>query len=236
MLFCGVAISTGAVSMGGARNSAPSPAAADVTDKGIFVLSVAGHQYGSEKFSIQFVKGKIQAEGETQLHEGSGPHPDVITTFSKLVLNSALEPLTYSWSTQTPKKYSLLVNFTAPMARSQLHQPDAKDDIREFQLTKDVVVLDNNVIHHYQLLVDRYNRTAGGKQTFKAFIPQAALPGVLSVQDVGMEPVQVAGRSQSLRHLVVLSDNADIDLWVDAQGRLQRLYWSTPRLEALRQH
>jgi hypothetical protein len=224
------------VSLGRARNSAESPAAADVTDKGTFVLDLAGHQYGNEKFSIQSVEGKIQAEGETQLREGSDRHTDVITTFSKLVLNSALEPLTYSWSTQKPKKYSLLVDFTAPMARSQLHQPDGKDDIREFQLTRDVVILDNNVIHHYQLLVDRFNRTAGGKQTFKAFIPQAALPGVLTVQDAGLEAIKVAGSSQSLRHLVVISDNANIDLWVDSQARLQRLYWSTPKLEALRQH
>jgi hypothetical protein len=199
------------------------------------VLNLRGHAYGTEKFSIQTVEGKIQAQGETELREGEGGHASLITTFSKLVLNSALEPLTYYWSTKSPKKYNLLVDFTTPLAKSQLHQPDGKDDIREFQLKKDVVVLDNNVIHHYQLLVDRYNRTAGGKQTFDAFIPQAALPGLLTVQDAGMDSIKLAGKEQSLRHLIVVTDNAQIDLWVDGQGRLQRLYWSEPEVEALRQ-
>jgi hypothetical protein len=232
--LCRFAIFPCAVSFAQSPASPPTPA--DISDQGTFVLNLAGRQYGAEKFRIQSVDGKIQAEGETQLREGTGRHPDVITTFSKLILNSALEPLTYSWSTKAPKKYSLLVDFTTPMAKSQLHQPDGKDDIREFKLTKNVVILDNNVIHHYQLLVDRYGRTAGGKQTFNAYIPQAAMPGVLTVEDTGMATINLAGNPQSLRHLVVVSDNAEIDLWVDSQGRLQRLYWSTPQLEGLRQH
>jgi hypothetical protein len=62
------------------------------------------------------------------------------------------------------------------------------------------------------------------------------MPGELTVQDAGMQTLQLAGTSQALRHLVVMTDNAEIDLWADAQGRLQRLYWSAPQLEAVRQH
>ncbi len=230
-LFSAAAMPSAAQDAGPA---ATTPAAID--DHGTFVLNRAGKQYGTEKFSIQPVEGKIQAEGETQLREEEGSHSAVVTTFSKLVLDSELHPQVYTWSTKAPKRYNLFVDFTAPLAKCQLHQPDGKDDIREFQLTKDVVVLDNNVIHHYQLLVDRYLRTPGGKQAFKAFIPQAAMPGELTVQDAGMQTLQLAGTGQPLRHLVVLTDNAEIDLWVDAQGRLQRLYWGAPQLEALRQH
>jgi hypothetical protein len=228
------AAATPSATQQGAGPAAATPAAVD--DQGTFVLSRAGKQYGTEKFSIESHEGKIQAEGETQLREEGGSHSPLITTFSKLVLDSELHPLLYTWSTKVPKRYNLFVDFTAPLAKCQLHQPDGKDDIREFQLAKDVVVLDNNVIHHYQLLVDRYERTSGGKQAFKAFIPQAAMPGELTVQDAGMQTLTLAGTDQPLRHLVVLADNAEIDLWVDAQGRLQRLYWSGPQLEVLREH
>jgi hypothetical protein len=220
-----------------AQDAVPKAAApAAVDDQGTFALNRAGKEFGTEKFSIQFHEGKIQAEGETQLREEGESHSPVITTFSKLILDSGLRPLLYTWSTKAPKRYNLFVDFTTPLAKCQLHQPDGKDDIREFQLPKDVVVLDNNVIHHYQLLVDRYERTPGGKQAFKAFIPQAAMPGELTVQDAGMQTLKLGGTDQPLRHLVVIADNAEIDLWVDAQGRLQRLYWSAPQLEALRQH
>jgi hypothetical protein len=219
----------------GAQEAASAVAPNDIPDQGTFVLSRAGKQYGSEKFSIQSAGGKVTAEGETQLREEGGAHSPELTTFSKLVLDSKLHPQLYTWSTKGSKRYNLLVDFTGPLAKAQLHQPEGKDDIREFQLSKDVVVLDNNVIHHYQLLVDRYNLTPGGKQTFKAFIPQAAIPGELTVQDAGLDNPKLAGSDQALRHLVVTTDNAEIDLWVDTQGRLQRLYWSAPQLEALRQ-
>ena len=231
-----MALIPGSIISAGAQDTSPPATPNDIPDQGTFILNRAGKQYGSEKFSIQSAAGKVQAEGETQLREEGGAHAPEITTYSKLILDSNLHPQLYTWSTKGSKRYNLFVDFTGPLAKSQLHQPEGKDDIREFQLTKDVVVLDNNVIHHYQLLVDRYNRTPGGKQTFKAFIPQAAVPGELTVQDAGFENVELTGSAQSLRHLVVTTDNAEIDLWVDTQGRLQRLYWSAPQLEALRQH
>lgn len=227
----------GARLLGHAQTSTPAAAPAKpagVADHGTFVLKHEGKEVGSEKFVIQTVEGKIQAEGETELREGEGRHARLITTYSKLILDSALDPQVYTWSTKEPKKYNLFVDFTTPLAKCQLHQPDGKDDIREFQLPKDVVILDNNVIHHYQLLVDRYNRTPGGKRLFKAFIPQAAMPGELTVQDAGTENLPPAGTTQPLRHLVVTTDNAQIDLWEDAAGHLERLYWSTQKLEALR--
>lgn len=231
----GAAIVPGARSSGAAENTSPSQASAEIADQGSFTLNQAGHEYGTEKFSIQTIEGKIQAQGETQLREGEGRHATIIKTFSKLTLNSALEPQNYTWSALGPEKYDLRIDFTPALATCLLHRPNGKDDIREFQLPKDVVVLDNNVIHHYQLLVDRYHRTPGGKQAFNAFIPQAATPGALTVQDAGLETINLVGRQQSLRHLVVLTDNAEIDLWEDGQGRLQRLYWSAPQVEALRQ-
>jgi hypothetical protein len=235
VLLIGASVFCGAKDWGRAQTSPSETAKAGIADQGTFVLNLAGKQVGSEQFSIKSVGDRVQAEGETQMQEEGGRHPNLIVTYSKLILDSALNPQLYTWSTKGPKKYNLFVDFTTPLAKCQLHQPDGKDDIREFQLAKNVVILDNNVIHHYQLLLDRYNRTAGGKQLFNAFIPQAALPGELTVQDAGMENIQLAGKAQSLRHLVVSTDNAQIDLWQDAEGRLVRLYWSSAKLEALRE-
>ena len=210
-----------------------SPAANGRSDHGIFVLKLAGHEYGTEKFSVEFTAKQVTAQSESQLHDvGSGQQ---IRMASKLVLDGSMNPQSYTWSDKGPEKFDLSVNFASVPVRSQLHRPDGKDDVREFQLPRNVLILDNNVIVHYQILLDRYADAGGGKQTFPAYIPQRAVPGTLTVQDAGMETIQLAGSERQLRHLVVLSDNAQIDLWVDEDYRLQRLYWSAPQIEAIRQ-
>lgn len=216
-----------------AQPAPTSPVPGGRSDRGTFVLKLAGHEYGSEKFSIESTENKVTAQSESQLREGSSGQ--LLRMFSKLVLNPALEPQSYSWSDKGPEKFDLSVDFTSQPAKSVLHRPNGKDDVREFQLPKNILILDNNVILHYQILIDRFVEAGGGKQTFQAFIPQSATPGGLSVQDAGMETIPLGGSQRALRHLVVLSDNAQIELWVDESNRLQRLYWSAPQIEALRQ-
>jgi len=96
------------------------------------------------------------------------------------------------------------------------------------------LIVDDNVVHHYQLLVDRFALKPDQEQTFNAYIPQEASPGVLNVQDVGPEEVNFAGRHEKLRHLVVSTEIARIDLWVDGQQRLQRILIPAVQLEAIR--
>ena len=225
----------GALSLGGAQNPTAEPTPGGLDDEGTFVLSLAGHNYGTETFRIRSVQGTIEAEAEVQLREQETGHANPIESFPKLVLDMDLNPMTYMWSLKGSTPYNLLVDFTGKLVRSQLHLPGDKEDIREFQLPKDVVVLDNNVICHYQLLVYRYARTSGGKQPFQAYIPQDATPGMLTLQDAGLETVDLRGQKKELQHLVMVADNAEVDLWVDAQHRLQRLLVATSKLEVVRQ-
>jgi hypothetical protein len=217
-------------------NAQPSGAApsAPVDDQGTFVLSLGGQEFGTEKFSIKTSGKKVIAEAEIELREQVGSQTVVVKTSPKLVLDSDLRPLSYTWSVRGAGKYSLAVDFTSSPARSKLKRPNGEDDVREFKLPRDVVVLDNNVIHHYQLLLDRYNRTSGGKQNFSGYIPQSAVPGALTVQDAGMQTVKMNGQEEELKRVVVVTDNARIDLWVDAQGRLQRLFVPMAQLQAVR--
>lgn len=146
-----------------------------------------------------------------------------------------MQPLTYTWSQKGPQSSHLEVDFSKPPARARYGTVSGEEDIREFGLSKDVVILDSNVIHHYQLVIDRYQRTKGGAQSFRAFIPQEALPGVVNVQEAGLESIKIAERTGTLRHLVVTTELARIDLWVDAQQRLQRLLIPALQFEAVRQ-
>jgi hypothetical protein len=219
----------------GGQNPAAPSTPADLNDQGTFTISLAGRPLGKEKFKIKSSPDKIAAEAEIEMRVEQGPQTVNLKTNPQLVLTPQLEPQTYTVIQKGSPAFHLEVDFHVSPAKSVLRLAASKeDDVRDFTLTKDVVILDDNVIHHYQLLVDRFVMKPDNPQTFSAYTPQEALPGTISVQDVGTEGVEFAGRKETLRHLVVTSELTRIDLWVDAQQHLQRLVMSAVQLEAVR--
>ncbi len=212
---------------------APSPIL-DVDDQGTFMLYVDGRSLGTEKFEIRSSSGRIEARAEINLRvEQNGKSVDV-QTLPDLVLDSHLNPLTYNWSQKRPQSSELSVDFHSKPAHVRYKTINGEEENREFDLPRNVLVLDDNVLHHYQLVVDRYRMTSGGKQTIHAFIPQEALPGTLTVEDLGKEMVELDGSPVALDHLVVATEIAKINLWVDGQQRLQRISVPEAHLEAYR--
>jgi hypothetical protein len=204
-------------------------------DEGEFVISLGGKQVGVEKFSIRSVgDNKIDAQAQIELTVEREGKTYTFRTSPKLILAADLEPETYSWTQKGAQSSRLEVDFRTNPARARYHTVEGDDDVRDFNLPKGVVVLDDNVVHHYQLVVDRFDRVASRKQTFPAFIPQEALPGVLNVEDLGMDQIELAGEQRELQHLLVSSDLARIDLWVDKDHRLQRVFIPAAQLEAIR--
>jgi hypothetical protein len=208
--------------------------AGKVDDQGVFVVSQAGRPIGTETFTIKSSSHQVEAEARIELRaEQQGKTYDFKTS-PKLLMNDDLQPLTYSWSQKGAQSSELSVDFRSTPAKAHYRTVTGEADDRDFTLPKDVVILDDNVIHHYELVTQLYRRTQGGKQTFHAFIPQEALPGTLDVEDVGEEQVEVGGEKRNLRHLVVTTDLARIDLWVDSQDRLQLVSIPAAAIEAVR--
>ncbi|MGH9453957.1 MAG: hypothetical protein ACRD2O_08310, partial [Terriglobia bacterium] len=77
-------------------------------------------------------------------------------------------------------------------------------------------------------------KTAGGRQDFHAFIPQEALPGLITIQDMGEEPTVAHPKGPGLRHLLLITDRARIDIWVDQDHRIQRVTIPAAQFEAVR--
>jgi hypothetical protein len=204
----------------------------DLNDQGMFVMYVASRNVGTEKFEIRSSAGRIEACAAINLRIEQGGKITDIRTFPELVLSSQLEPLTYKWSQTGPEFSQLSVDFHSSPVRARYKTVSGDEDTRDFDLPKGVIVLDDNVLHHYQLVVDRYRLTSGGRQTFHAFIPQEALPGTLTVEDLGRETVDLNGTAATLDHLVVATEMAKINLWIDGQQRLQRITVPEAQLEA----
>ncbi len=236
LLFaCTLMIGAGTINFSLAQIGAAPSTAAGLNDRGSFVISFGGHPLGTEKFNIRSSPEKIEAEAEIELKTEQGGQSIDLKTNPRLILTPKFEPQTYEVSRKGAQPFHLEVDFRTSPAKSRLRLATSKqDDERDFALPKDVVVLDDNVVHHYQLLVDRFGLKPGKKQAFKAYIPQEALPGDLIVEEVGTEEVELAGQKETLRHLIVGADLAQIDLWVDAQNHLQRVLIPAMQLEAVR--
>jgi hypothetical protein len=211
-----------------------SPGLVNVDDEGVFEISLAGSPVGSESFKIHSSVGKVEARGEIHLHiEQNGKRVEA-QSFPDLVLDSQLRPVTYTWNQKGSQSSRLEMDFRGKLAKVRYKTVNGKEDIREFALPPDVLVLDDNVVHHYELVADRFWALGGGKQTFPVIVPQEALPSRLTVEELGNAAGTTAGATAPLRHLLITTDVTHIDLWVDEQRRLERVSVSATQLDAIR--
>ena len=210
------------------------PRLVNVDDEGVFVISLGGRPVGTERFKIHSSQGKVEAQGEIRLHLEQNGKTVGVQSFPDLVLDPQLRPVTYTWNQKGPQSSRLEVDFSGKLARVRYKTISGNEDNRDFALPPDVVVLDDNVVHHYQLIIARYETMGGGKQTFRVFVPQEALPSLQTVKDMGNAATAIDGVTANLRHLVITTDITHIDLWVDDQQHIERFSVPEAQLEAIR--
>jgi len=216
--------------------SAPPQSPPATEDEGSFILMLNGRQIGIEKFRIHARGENLEASARIEFRAGQDGNPVDFKTFPDLILNSQLQPISYTWNQKGARSSRLQMDFSQGMARVRYHTVNGRQDDREFKLPQDVVILDDNVIYQYELAAWRYAMTPGGQQTFTAFIPQEALPGTLTVTNAGKETIKIGGKKEACKHLVISTDLARIDLWLDSEWRLERMDRASEQFVALRQH
>jgi hypothetical protein len=226
ILACGVA------TLGQETPGSPRPV--NVDDEGVFVISLAGRPVGTERFKIHSSPGKVEAQGEIRLHIEQDGKRVSVQSFPDLILDPQLCPVTYTWNQKGSQSSRLEVDFTGKLASVRYMTIDGKEDNRDFELPHDVVVLDDNVVHHYQLIIARFQAMGGGKQTLPVFVPQEALPSLLTVEDMGNAATAIGGVTANLRHLLITTDVTHIDLWVDDQQHIEQFSVPQAQLEAIR--
>ncbi len=210
------------------------PPRLNVDDEGVFDISLAGRPVGSESFKIHSSSGKVEAQAEIRLHVEQNGKTVSAQSFPDLVLDPQLRPVTYTWNQKGPKSSRLEVDFRGKVAKVRYKTINGSEDDRDFELPPDVAILDDNVIHHYQLIAARYLAMGGKKQTFRVFVPQEALPSLLTVEDMGTAASTSGGVASNLRHLLITTDVTQIDLWVDNLQHLERVSVPAAQLEAIR--
>ncbi len=199
----------------------PTPIAPDLNDHGTFEIYSAGKSIGTVTFDIRVRSDRIEAQGEGHLQVEQGGKTLTVQTTSNFVLDPQLAPISYTWSQKGSQSSHLSADFRSQPAHVRYKQVNGREDRRDFKLAKDVVVLDDNEIHDYELALARYDQVKAGPQVLTGFTPQEALPGVIIINYVGPEQTTLNGDKVMLRHFALTAETTQINLWTDDQGHLQ---------------
>lgn len=230
-LLVALALSTGAATAGHSQERKGRAAEGWTDDKGKFRFLVDGQQVGSEDFQITRNGNEWVARGSVEISKGDGGPAKL---HGKLRLSAEGSPLQYEyeWSPQAGKKVSAKVAFQGGTARMESQVEGATPFMQDFAFdTPRVVILDNNLYHHYAVLAWLYDWEKKGSQTFPVLIPQDQTPGTITVDWMG--PREIG--STKFDVLRVRSADLEIELYLDSGGRLARLAVPSSKAEIVRE-
>jgi uncharacterized protein len=138
---------------------------------------------------------------------------------------------TVSFSISAGETKLLGAEFNGPTVK--LHQNNQPD--RELP-TKATMVLENLLWHQFVFLLDQYDETKGGEQSFVAFLPSQAIDYPITVTREGMPEYKTTGLTIKTRryHLVANSALA-LDMWTDEARLPLLLYNAAQQLKVVRE-
>ncbi len=185
-------------------------------DKGKFRILLDGQPMGTEEFSIKASSEAWTARGTTDIHAPGGASKVTAT----LLLAPDGAPRHYEWSARGQKKAGATIEFVGGTAKIALEITGSQPFLQELSFgSPRVLVLDNNLYHHYAILARLYDWKAKGSQTFPVLISQDMTPGSLTVESIGTESLDGA----AYEVLRVSTVDIEVRLYLDAGHRLMRL-------------
>lgn len=205
-------------------------AAAFAEDKGRFRVLVDGQPSGTEDFQIARAGSDWIARGTAEISAGGG----TAKLSSTLRLRSDGSPVKYEFDMTglDGKKSAVDVVFNGGTATVETETSGSPAFTQEFFYeTPRVVVLDNNLYHHYALLARMFDWKARGAQTFAVLIPQDQTPGSITLEYAGQQTIGGA----KLDTLRLKSADLEAYLYVDGNRRLMRLAVPDSKAEVIRE-
>jgi hypothetical protein len=204
------------------------------SEQGNFKIFFGGELIGEERFQIGAEATNYKAWAEIHLTLDRGNDKVTFNIKPSLQFTKFFEPLTYKVLQEAgDNRMKASIHFK-PESSQAVYETGQETDSREIKLSGDVVVLDDNVFHHYVLLARRYDYSKGGVQEFSAFVPQQFLAGNISVADQGFESVQLGTKTLSLQHLLVDTGEIQINLWLNTHHELQKISVPKSHVDVLR--
>jgi hypothetical protein len=187
-----------------------------VEDRGTLQIQVDGHPAGTEEFEIHSSAGEWTARGSAEVAGENGGRAKVT---GKLELTPDGAPLRYEWTASSPRKAAATIEFAGTVAKMELRIEGASPYSQDFTFpSPPVIILDNNMYHHYAVLARIYDWEHKESKTYNVLIPQDLTPGTVSVEYGGQQVVD----GKKLDVLRVRSTDLEIEVYCE-NSRMMRL-------------
>jgi hypothetical protein len=181
-------------------------------EKGKFRVVVSGAPVASEQYAVSPAGDGFEAAGTVEINVPGSASGKIS---SKLRLAADGRPLRYDWTVEAEKKSTGTLLFEGGTATVEVRLGEGQPFTQQFFFDSPrVVILDNNLYHHYAILARLYDMKQKGTQTFSVFITQELTPGTVTVEHLSEEEIS-GGKGD---HLRVRSTDLEIDLYVSKSG------------------
>lgn len=202
-------------------------------DVGSFTISVNGQRVGREQFSMQQVTtndgGTVEVRSESALGE--------TRTALRLEADSAGTPVRYSVESRRGAELTLRLGGQRVRGRfATLARSSTGEAAREYLLRPGAVVVEDDGVVQYALLLRRRVLAPGAGVTLPSLTPVANSQGAVRVVlEAAGDTVVIAGARRLARRYRIVTATGDVRLvWADSDGLLLRLSIPSRGLEALR--
>ncbi len=202
-------------------------------DVGSFTLLVDGQRTGREQFSLRRTNTPDGATLELRAESATGDQRSAV----RLETDSAGTPLRYSVEERVGATISLRLGGQRVRGRfTTLSRSVSGESAREYLLTPGALILEDDGIIQYALVVRRHDGTLGASLTLPVLTPVENRQGLVRVTlDAVTDSVSIAGsRRLAWRYRIVAHDDEERVVWADPEGRLLRVRIPARNLEALR--
>lgn len=144
-------------------------------ESGTFRILLHGQTIGTESYALRTSGDGLSSQSRIRYQGASGS----VEQSSTLRLGPDLSLIHYQW-----KQGSARVDVEAEQDHLSAQYRDAQGHEKDyaFYMPATTAILDDNFYFFWQLLADRYDRTRGGVQRFRVFVPHTGDPGTITME------------------------------------------------------
>ena len=206
-------------------------------DVGSFTLFVDGARTGREQFSLASTTQSDGTALELRAESASGESRSAI----RLETDSAGTPVRYAIERRNASQVTLRLNGQRVRGRfATLSRSTVGESAREYLLLPGAIVLEDEGVHQYALLVRGRNLAVGDSVRVPTLMPVDNRQGAMwLVLQSRTDTVTIAGARQDAFRWQARDADADVareprTIWADADGRVLRLVIASRHLDARR--
>lgn len=202
-------------------------------DVGSFTITLGGQRVGREQFSLHQVASNDGATIEVRSEAAIGDR----RTAMRLEADSAGTPVRYSIEERRGAEQSLRLGGQRLRGRfATLARSSSGEAAREYLLRPGAVVVEDDGVVQYALLVRKRMLAAGQGITLPSLTPVANAQGAVRiVVEADADTVTIAGARRVARRWRIVTTSGEVRLvWAERDGQLLRLQIPSRGLEAVR--